>query len=263
MKQTWAIALAQIPCREGDKEANLQEIEQAIEEAHTQGADILVLPEIILTGFVHREALRMLAETRDGESMARIRRKLADFPLYLVYSFPELGSDGEVYNTTCFLQKDGTPLAYYRKTHLFAGEKKITKPGEELICLEVEGVKFGILVCFDLEFPEAARALAMQGMHVLLVPSANMSPYEYPHRIFTVARALENHIFVAYCNRIGVHKSFVYRGQSILVDPSGKILLECADNKRDIQTVQIQLENIRDSREMYDYLEERRPELYR
>ncbi|GEN34395.1 carbon-nitrogen hydrolase family protein [Aneurinibacillus danicus] len=262
MKQTWNIALAQLPCREGDKEANLREIEQAIEEAYTQGADILVLPEIILTGFVHRETLRKLAESRNGESLSRIQRKLSAFPLYLVYSFPELGEGDAVYNTTCFLRKDGTPLAYYRKTHLFAGEKKVTKPGDELVHVEVDGAKIGLLVCFDIEFPEAARALAARGIHMLLVPSANMSPYEVPHRTFTMARAMENHMFVAYCNRIGAHKSFVYRGQSVVVDPEGKIVLECADSEREVRTVQIDLADIEKSKTAYNYLEERRPELY-
>ncbi|MFT9847038.1 carbon-nitrogen hydrolase family protein [Aneurinibacillus sp. REN35] len=264
MKQTWSIALAQIPCVEGEKETNLQEIEQAIEEAYAQGADILVLPEIILTGFVRKDELRTLAEPRNGKSTARLQAKLADYPLHLIYSFPELGADGCVYNTTCFMHRDATPLAYYRKIHLFAGEKKVTAPGSTFITVDVDGVRMGILVCFDIEFPEAARTLAAQGVQILFVPSANMSPYEYPHRIFTIARALENQLFVAYCNRVGTHRSFVYRGGSMIVGPQGDILLECRseEDAREIKTIQFSLADIHKSKEVYDYLTERRPKLY-
>lgn len=261
-KEKWKIALAQLSCEEGNKEKNLAKIEQSIEEAYLQKIDILILPEMFLTGFVSREQMEKLAESREGESIKRIQRKLKDYPIHLVYTFPEYSSDGLVYNTTCIINKNRTPQGYYRKIHLFDEERYQFDRGNEWAEVSIDGIKIGLLTCYDIEFPEAARTLALKGVKLLIVPSANMTPYEERHRVFITSRALENHVFVAYCNRVGKNKNYRFRGQSAVITPEGKILMELESDQEMIQAVEIPWSEVEKSKKIFNYIEERRPELY-
>lgn len=262
MKQKWNIAIAQLDCAEGNKEQNLQKIEWAIEQAHAQGAELLILPELILTGFVNKTRMLELAEMRKGPSMKRIQEKLVQYPLHVLYSFPELAGEQIVYNTSCLLNPRGEALEYYRKIHAFNDERQVFNSGNEWAVANVEGVKMGMLTCFDIEFPEASRTLALKGAKLLLVNSANMEPYEYHHRTFSLARAMENHCFVAYCNRVGANRRHTYHGQSAVISPTGKVLLDLGDDVEAVRTVEIDLEEVNRSKEVFNYLEERRSELY-
>lgn len=261
MKQM-RVALAQLPVVDGDKKKNLERIEKSIEQAYGQSADLLVFPELILTGFVQAEQLVKLAESREGESLTRIKEKISKYPIHLVYSFLEFVAEDEIYITTCFLHKNGTPLQYYRKTHLFADESLILHKGNKWTELNLGGFKIGLLTCYDIEFPETARTLALKGVNLLIVNSANMSPYEHRHRIFIIARALENHCFVAYCNRIGSSSLYEYHGQSAVIGPDGKVLMEIEDDMEMVKVTDISLEQVEQSKSIFNYIVERRSELY-
>ncbi|WP_134704542.1 carbon-nitrogen hydrolase family protein [Ammoniphilus sp. YIM 78166] len=260
MKKEWNIALAQIPIQDGDKEANLKKIEQVIQEAHQLSADLLLLPELIVTGLVEREQLFQLAEARNGHTLKTIQRIIHKYPIHVVYSFME--SEGNnVYITSCLVDKEGEPQHYYRKAHLFTDENQLFSKGDHLDTFELEGVTFGMLTCYDIEFPEPARTLSMQGAQVLLVNSANMTPYENQHRIFSQARAMENQCHVVYCNRIGTNDHYEYHGESLVVHPNGTIVL---DLQRDEETIGMaKLDLAPHASHNYHYLKERRPELYR
>jgi predicted amidohydrolase len=262
MKKTWKIALAQLSVVDGDKETNLEKIENAIEQAYQLSADLLVLPELVLTGLVPGEQMKTLAETRDGESLKRIQKKLGTCPVHLVYSFPEFVSDNEIYITTCLIHKDGEPMAYYRKTHLFAEERLVFTKGNDWTEVVLEGVKLGLLTCYDIEFPEPARTLAVKGVKLLVVNSANMAPYEQIHRLCICARALENQCFVVYCNRIGSNSAYEYHGQSAVVGPDGNVIAEIEEDAETVKVVEISLEQIENAKSVFDYLKDRRPELY-
>lgn len=184
------------------------------------------------------------------------------YPVSVLYSFPEYVTDEEMYITSCLVGKDGKALAYYRKTHLFTDESKVFSSGKEWTKVSLGDVTIGMLTCYDIEFPEPARALALQGVNLLIVNSANMAPYEYIHRLFIQARALENQLFVVYCNRIGSNEKYEYHGQSAIVGPDGKILSEIAEDLEEIQMVDISLEDIKKSKEVFNYLADRRCELY-
>lgn len=262
MKNNWRIALAQLSCEEGNKEYNLVKIEQAIEEAYSQKADLLVLPEMFLTGFLPKSRLIELSESRQGESMKRIQTKLAKYPMHLVYTFPEFVSEDIVYNTSCLIHLNGTPIEYYRKVHLFDDERYCVNRSNEWIDVKIDNVRIGILTCYDLEFPEAARVLALKGIDLLVAPSANMSPYEHRHRIFITSRALENHIFVAYCNRVGLNSRYEYHGQSAVISPNGDVLLDIGNDQEAVKVVEINISDVEKSKSVFNYIKERRPELY-
>ncbi|HJV46929.1 MAG TPA: carbon-nitrogen hydrolase family protein [Bacillota bacterium] len=259
MKNHWTIALAQTLIQDGDKEANLHNMEEIIKQAHQQAADLLLFPELITTGLASKENISQLAEIREGTTLQRMQEIIRRYPMHVVYSFLESEEDN-VFITSCLLDKEGKPQHYYRKTHLFTEENKLFSTGDQLETFTIEGVTFGLLTCYDIEFPEPARTLCLKGAEVLLVNSANMSPYENQHRIFCQARAIENQCYVAYCNRLGENVDYVYRGESVIVDPYGTLLL---DLKSEAETLGITSFSLhQQTKQPYRYLTERRPELY-
>jgi predicted amidohydrolase len=123
------------------------------------------------------------------------------------------------------------------------------------------GVRFGVLCCFDIEFPEPARTLALRGAQCLLVPSANMSPWGPSHRAFVRARALEDHCWVAYANCVGSASGYDFEGESCLVDPLGRILCD-AERRETVVWGDVDIAVVDEARGVGDYLAQRRPELY-
>lgn len=263
MGETCRIALAQLSVVDGNKVENLRKLEEALKIASEASADILILPELNLSGLASKEQMENMAEPREGESFRRIQHMLKNYPVAVLYSFIEYVSEEEVYITSCFMDKEGQALGYYRKTHLFTDENQFFTRGNEWTKVSLGCLSIGILTCYDIEFPEPARALALQGVNLLIVNSANMAPYEYIHRLFIRARALENQCFVVYCNRIGSNEKYEYRGQSAVVGPDGKIIAEIEENIESVQIVDLSLEDINTSTSVFNYLADRRPELYK
>jgi len=256
------VGLAQLQCLEGEKEHNLLMAEEAIAEAARRDAGLVVLPELQTTGFLAKPALRDLAETLDGPSVARLARAAAEHKIALATSFLELGEAGVVHNTAVFIDHEGHLRSSYRKCHLFDAERPLYAAGEALDCIVVyRGISFGLLICYDIEFPETARQLALLGAECIVVPTANMAPYGHRHRVFVTARALENHVYVVYCNRCGTSREFEFPGESVLVDPLGHLVCE-ADSTEAVIYGEVDVGVVSQSKDTFDYLAERRPELY-
>jgi predicted amidohydrolase len=260
------VALAQLTPVDGDKARNLAAAGAAVAAAARAGARVVVLPEYMLTGFP-AERMATLAESLDGPSVASFRGMAADAGVLLVAGLPRRADAAtnvaaRIYDTTVVIAPGGELLSVYDKTHLFDREKTVFTPGAAFAPPFAFGeVRFGVLCCFDIEFPEAARALALQGAQCLLVPSANMEPWGGHHRAFVRARALENHAFVAYANAVGAASGYVFEGQSCLVDPLGSLLCD-AGRGETVVWGDVDLALCTDAREVGDYLDERRPDLY-
>ncbi len=256
------IALAQMPLADGAVAHNLAVAAAAVQEAARAGADIVVLPEMTLTGFPY-ERFAELAEPLDGPAAAAFARMAGDHRVLVVAGLPRLDEAGErILNTTLVFDPAGELLAAYDKTHLYDKEKTVFTPGAALDGLfTYRGVRFGLLCCFDIELPEAARRLALDGAQCLLVPSANMEPWGLHHRVFVRARALENHVFVAYSNGLGPCGGAMLVGESCLVDPLGRVLCDAGHDEA-VVWGDADLRVIDESRRVYDYLSQLRPELY-
>jgi len=256
------IALAQLAGVEGDTPHNFKSACEAVDEAAGLRADCLLLPELHLTGFVKAADLPRVAEPWPGRMLAGLIERAAAGAMGLCTSFVEAGEDGLMFNTAVLTAPDGRILSSYRKTHLFDAERRLYAPGERLAPpADFLGVSAGMLVCYDIEFAEAARSLALAGTQIILIPSANMEPWGPRHRVFATARALENHLFVAYCNRNGVGPGVRYCGESAIVDPMGHVLCEAGEDEAVI-VADIDPGVITASKQTFDYLHERRPELY-
>ena len=255
------IALVQSRPEDGDKARNLAAAGEAVAAAARAGAHLVVLPEYVLAGFP-AERMAELAEPLDGPSVAAFRRMAGEAGVALVAGLPRRGDAGDVFDTTIVIAPDGALLSAYDKTHLYDREQAVFARGAALEPpFAFRGVRCGVLCCFDIEFPEAARTLALRGAQCLLVPSANMQPWGGHHRAFVRARALENHSFVAYANAVGAASGSVFEGESCLVDPLGRVLCD-AGHDETLVWGDVDLGVCQESRAVGDYLADRRPGLY-
>ncbi|WP_410596876.1 carbon-nitrogen hydrolase family protein [Amycolatopsis sp. lyj-23] len=227
------------------------------------GADLVVTAEMSTTGYHIGARTHELAEPADGPTAARMAALARQLGSALVYGYPE--TDGEhVYNSVQLVDATGRRLANYRKTHLFGDlDKAWFTPGDEpVVQADLGGVRVGLLICYDVEFPELVRAHALAGTELLVVPTALMHPYELVADTLVPARAYESQLFVAYANRCDTEQELTYCGRSCVVAPTGEVLARAgagpeviaADVTRDALTAS-RLENT--------HLADRRPELYR
>jgi (R)-amidase len=255
------VALVQVRPEDGDKRRNLAAAGAAVAAASRGGAVLVVLPEYALTGFP-AERMRELAEPLDGPALSAFSELARGAGVCLVAGLPRLAAGGEVFDTTVVLAPDGELLTAYDKTHLFDRERDVFTPG---VALEdpftFRGVRFGVLCCFDIEFPEPARTLALRGAQCLLVPSANMAPWGTSHRAFVRARALEDHCWVAYANCVGEASGYRFEGESCLVDPLGRVVSD-AERRETVVWGDVDIAVADEAREVGNYLAQRRPELY-
>jgi predicted amidohydrolase len=256
VEKTVKVALAQFSYADGHKEDNLRKGLQHIQRAADLGAEIVLLPEMFSTGYVRN--MEELAESMQaGKTISALQETARQKGIAVVGSMAEWDKgEGRCFNSAFFIGSSGEVLGTYRKIHLFDQERKYVRGGHQLVTVNYQGITYGLLICFDLEFPEPSRQLARQGVEVLLVVSANMHPYGFHHRIFAQARAIENHMFVAYCNRSGRNKKFRYMGQSCLVNPCGQILCQYGEEDEGVLTGVASLKDIATAREVFNYLTE-------
>ncbi len=211
-----------------DKQGNLARAFRAMEEARANGASLILFPEMFLTGYMIRDKLAELAETLDsGPAVSALRAKAKALDLAVVVGLPLLDREGgKPHNTVIFIDRDGSVPGVAHKTHMFGGEEKMFDPGDQLRAFDTSFGRVGILVCYDGEFPETARTLALDGAELLCMCAANMSPFEDYHAVYARARAMENMVHTLYCNYVGDERRFHYCGQSCAYDPLGKPLAE-------------------------------------
>jgi 5-aminopentanamidase len=185
------------------------------------GADVLVLPELFLTGYNIGQLVHELAEARDGPSLAAISHTAQWSGCALCVGFPEREGN-KVFNSAALISSRGEQICVYRKIHLFGEqEAALFSRGEELAVAELAGRHLGLAICYDIEFPEVARDLKRQGAEVVLVPTANMTPYTEVPTTLVRARALENAVTVAYANHCGSENGMQFTGLSGITGPDG------------------------------------------
>ena len=256
------IALYQCPPLPLNVAANLQRLHQLAHEAH--GADVLVLPEMFLTGYnIGAEAVGALAEAQDGPSAQAIAELAQSAGLAILYGYPERAEDGQVYNAVQLIDAQGTRLCNYRKTHLFGDldHSMFSAGSDDFPVVELNGWKVGMLICYDLEFPENTRRLALAGAELILVPTANMVPFDFVADVTVRARAFENQCFVAYANYCGHEDEIHYCGQSSIAAPDGERIAQAGlDEALIVGTLERQ--SIFDARAANHNLQDRRAELY-
>lgn len=259
IQEKTTIALVQFSPKLNEKKANLEISNYYMSKAKKLGAEIAMFPEMFTTGYTaDKEAVQYMAETIDGASIKYLQKAAINNNIAVVGSLLERATNKDcLFNTSIFISSQGDILGAFRKIHLFSSEKEVFTPGKEVVTVDYNGIRYGMLICYDIEFPEVARLLAVKNAQVLLTVSANMKPYGPFHRNYALARAKENHVFTAYCNQVGNNGDMEFVGESCIINPLGEIICELA-GEEGIVIGSVKLSDICRSREVFNYLNERR-----
>lgn len=255
-------ALLQSSGRPGSVVENLKVLDEAAGRAAAAGAGLVAAPEMFLTGYAIGEDIARLAERADGDSADAIAEIATRHGVAVAYGYPE--REGEtVHNSAQLISADGTRLANYRKTHLFGCfERDHFTPGvQPVVQAELNGLRVGLMICYDVEFPENVRAHALAGTDLLVVPTAQMHPFQFVAESVVPVRAFENQMYVAYVNRVGPEGEFEFVGLSTLAGPDG-IARTRAGRGEELVLADADPDFLAASREANPYLKDRRPGLY-
>jgi len=224
MQKSVKAAAVQFTIALGDIEANLAHVTKALRRLAQQGVELAVLPEMWSCGFAYRE-LNALAR-RTPELVAQLGELSRELSMVIVGSLPEAHGD-KVFNTAYLLDR-GTLAGIYRKLHLFSlmGEDRSLDQGDSVLVADTSVGRIGVMICYDLRFPELARRLALEGAEIIVLPGEWPKPREEHWRTLLKARAIENQLFVIAANCCGVVGKLDFFGQSMIIGPKGELLAE-------------------------------------
>lgn len=225
----------QFDVRPGEVSANLAEAEKHLERLSGEGAALAVLPEMWSCGFDNANLSRHARET--PQVLERIRGLASRHRMVIAGSMPE-AEDGRIHNTLYLVDADGSVAGSYRKVHLFSvtDEQRYFAPGDRnVVCDTVLG-PVGLMICYDLRFPELCRALTLKGAGIVVVPAQWPDARIDRWDVLAQARAIENQIYLIGANRCGVERKVRFSGHSIIVDPSGAVLAWAPDGGAQVGT---------------------------
>lgn len=215
---------------QGDHAARPDRIEAAMRDAAKGGAQLLIAPELALSGYGRGAAFDHLSQGADGEWATRMRKTARDTGISLIAGFPE--RDGDTHHISAMVIDaaiDAKPVIY-RKACLYGDYEKahFSSPGPSTIITDLGGLRVGLLICYDVEFPENARRLARAGVDLIAVPTAlpdgASGAFVAAHVVRT--RAFENQVHIAYCDHADSDETFTYQGCSSIVAPDGAVLAQ-------------------------------------
>lgn len=258
------ISVIQLDIAEGVPELNRKRVREMVEKAAAEKPDVILLPEMWTTGY-ELSKLTQLCDREGRPTLDMICESAVKYGINIVAgSIASMGEDGNIRNTCYVVDRKGNIAAKYEKMHLIGlmGEDKYMKPGRKCCVFEIEGIKCGVIICYDLRFPELARILVTEGIKVLFVPAEWPAKRLMHWNILLKARAIENQIFIAAANRAGKNEDDEFAGGSAIIDPWGEVIWQ-ADYKEQIFTSEIQLSKVEEVRSYMNVFSDRVPELYR
>ena len=226
-------------CRPGplDVSGNLRRLAGACAVAAARGVDVLVTPEMFTTGYAITagEVLR-LAEEAGGPTETAVAGLARRYQIGIAYGYPERAPDGSAYNAATLVGPDGVVRGRHRKVHLYGDldREQFTASPAPPAAFDLGKTRAGMLICYDVEFPEAVRHLAADGARAVLVPTANMTGCEQVQDFLVRARACENGVSIAYANYCGADDEFTYNGTSVICGPGGEILAQAATDGEEL-----------------------------
>ncbi|MFZ1038504.1 MAG: carbon-nitrogen hydrolase family protein [Candidatus Bathyarchaeia archaeon] len=267
MKGDFKIALAQIECKRADKTDNIRKIEQTTQHARKQGAELIVFPELSLTGYVVRDEIYELAEPIPGPATEAVEKIAQKTKTYIVFGMPELSEKAQatIHNTAVLVGPEGLIGKYqkmYLPTHSVFEEKRYFRPGYQAAAFDTKLGKIGLIICYDIFFPEVSRLTRLEGAQLIVCISASPAIRRMFFETLTVARALENTAFLAYVNLVGIEDGLQFCGGSKLVGPNGRILAKAKYDKEDMIMGTVNYAHIRPVEAFVPTLRDLRPELF-
>ena len=230
----------------------LQRLHDVIPDRHF---DLVVCPELFMSGYDVGDALIELAESSDGDFANAIKVLAKSRSTAIVYGYPERTESG-IYNSVLCIGRNGELLANYRKLLLPPGfETRYFKQGQGLVLFDLEGIRCALLVCYDVEYPESVRAAAEAGAKLIIVPTALGLNWGIVSEKLLPTRAFENGVWMVYANHAGIENGSTYFGGSCIITPNGQDAARAGEKETLISAV-VDMETLAITRERLPYLEE-------
>lgn len=262
--QLWNLALLQMDIAIGEPERNFAKLESLLDEAvaHDPKPDVIVFPEMWNTGYA-LDRIQELADHYGERTEALLSAFSRKHGVNIIGGSIAEKRDNGVYNTIFAYDRDGNRAGDYSKIHLFRlmDEEKFLQSGDRAGELQLDGIPAGMMICYDIRFPELARKLALGGAQILFVPAEWPNPRLHHWRTLLMARAIENQMFVVSCNRVGVSGTTEFFGHSMVIDPWGEVLAEGGEAETIVRAA-VDLSQVPAVRSKIPVFEDRRPSLY-
>lgn len=249
-------------CKLGDVQANLARMNDLARRISRKEVDVLCYPELVTTGYSLGQKWVELAETVPGPTTDKLGQVAREFGFHLIAGISERDPEsGRIFNSAVLINSEGEVAGAHRKVHLWDEERRYFTPGNEFKVFKTKVGTLGIGICYDLEFPETSRILALCGAEILFFPSAEMRPYENHVDTCVRSRATENTVFVCFSNTIGREGQTVFFGHSQIVSPACRVLAKAKASESYV-IARLDLDSIQKQRTTSPYLQQRAPSAY-
>lgn len=260
-----SIAVVQTQPALAEVEHNLVHMSDLIQKiCLEEPVDLIIFPELATSGYECGMRFAELAERVPGHSVNLLARRANEFGVHVLFGLPTKEKvESILYNGAVLIGPEGEAALEYRKVHLKGEEKLAFRPGFRYIVFDAGFGTLGVLIGWDLAFPEAARSLVLDGAELICVCANWEEPRQDEWYTFLKARALENAAFVAASNRIGEEYSYRFFGHSAVVSPYGEVLSAIDEPIEGYTIVRVDLDLVRKAREESQLLQSRQPMTYR
>ena len=258
------IAVAQIDCISGDVEANCQKMVHYICMAGERECDLIVFPEMMETGY-EINAILSNASTWPGYAYLAARNAAMEFGIHIICGISEM-EGSTVHNSLVVFDSRGQLVGKYRKIHLMplapVCESRHLSAGNQPGVVQLNGITFGLMICYDLRFAELSRALIQRGVQALVICAAWPFPRQHHWDILATARAIENQCYVIASNRVGRDGILTFCGNSRIIDPEGTMMTSASQNREELLVADISADCVQSIRTHFPLLEDLKLEQY-
>lgn len=260
------VVMYQMDIIPGKPKENCKKVENwADKVCNSLNPDILVLPEMWTTAYTLTE-LETIIQELDTDIVLFLQGIAKKHKVNLVAGSIAVKENGKVYNRALVIDRHGELIYQYDKIHLvpMLKEHLYLDGGKEAgTVFELDGYKMGLMICYDLRFPELARSLALQGAEIIFVVAEWPSARELHWNILQKARAIENQVFVASCNRVGIYDGVEFAGQSQVITPWGESLFVGSSSTEETLTTSLDMSTVKKIRSEVPVFNSRVPSLYK
>jgi predicted amidohydrolase len=267
------VAIVQMKPKLGEPEENLVKMTEMISKiASQQKVDLIVFPELITSGYELGVRFTELAQRVPGPTINLLAQRANEYGVYIVFGMvTKERVESVLYNSAIIVGPEGELLEVYNKIHLRGEERMAFREGFKLPVIETEVGNIGLMIGYDLAFPEVARSLALDGADILCVVANWEASQIDEWKTYTRARAYENSVYIAACNRVGEDVTLNFGGESMVVGPRGQIYASLADETdpdtgaplEGFAVARIDLDQVRKYREEYQFIQNRQPVVYK
>lgn len=261
-----SLLLAQTGPKVGNKERNLRQISEQAAKARKKNVDLLIFPELQLTGYTMRDEVSHMAEPIPGPSTTKVENLAKEHGVHIIFGMPEESDvKGVIHNTAVFVGPKGL-IGRYRKVHLpthsVFEERRYYRPGREAPVFKTDIGTIALNICYDLYFPELTRLQALQGAQLVVCISASPGLRRRFFEGFCLSRAMENAVYLAYVNRVGIEEGLQFWGGSRVVAPNGSVLAQCKYDVEEFQICKVDLNEVSRARAFIPTIKDLEPGLF-